>query len=57
MGCSCNSAKASTMSTPQSWQVVSSDNIVISSFRTEIEAASAAARTPGATYRPESVYA
>jgi hypothetical protein len=57
MGCSCNSAKASTMSTPQSWQVVSPEGVVLSSYRTEIEAASAAARTPGATYRAESVYA
>ena len=49
MACSCNNNKASV--TAQPWEVRSTENEHLGSYRTEVEAAVAAARTPGATYR------
>lgn len=50
MGCNCGSA--STPVAPN-WIVSGPDGTYIGSYRTEIEAASVASRTPGATYRPD----
>lgn len=50
MGCGCGSGGGTTL-TSVNYEVVSADNVVLSVYRTEVEAASAAARTPGATYR------
>ena len=49
MGCSCN--KTSAPGASNSWEVRGPDNTYLGSHRTEVEAAVAAARTPGATYR------
>jgi hypothetical protein len=56
MGCNCGSGGGvSTLSTAnKAWLVYGTDGkIVLGSYRTEIEAAQAASRTPGATYRQE----
>lgn len=49
MGCNCGTTSASTKQT--NWEVRSPSNEYLGSYRTEVEAAVAAARTPGATYR------
>jgi len=49
MGCGCGTSAASTT---YDWEVRGPDNVYLGSHRTEVEAAVAAARTPGATYRP-----
>lgn len=56
MGCNCGSGGGGGVSTlsNKAWLVYGTDGkIVLGSYRTEIEAAAAAARTPGATYRQE----
>lgn len=56
MGCSCGSASTPGTATlsNKAWLVYGTDGkIVLGSYRTEVEAAAAASRTPGATYRQE----
>lgn len=59
MGCNCGSGGGSGMAlatqSPTAWVVYNAENIALSSYRTEVEAAAAAARTPGATYRADRV--
>lgn len=56
MGCNCKKgggASAATLAN-KAWLVYGDHGqTVLGSYRTEIEAAAAAARTPGATYRQE----
>lgn len=51
-GCTSNTATAQA---PTAWTVYAQGGTALGSYRTEVEAATAAARTPGATYRPDRV--
>ncbi len=53
MGCGCNSAPSATA--PTAWTVYTPHNEALGSYRTEVEAASAASRVEGGTYRPDRV--